>query len=107
MVEGYLPMSSKEVERACLVRQTVERRLGQREAAEHLGVSVRQFKRLVRSWRLLGDAGLISRQRGRASNNQLSMKNRKHDIFSVYRLLGDLGICSCEARQIEVVLRLP
>jgi transposase len=83
MVEGYLPMSSKEVERACLIRQTVERRLGQREAAERLGVGVRQFKRLVRSWRLLGDAGVISRQRGRASNNQLAadLRGRIADLL--------------------------
>ncbi len=46
--------------------------LSQRQASERLGIGVRQFKRLVRSWKQQGDAGLVSRQRGRASNNRLA-----------------------------------
>lgn len=65
-------MSMEERERLALICATVEKRIGQREAAERAGVSVRQFKRLVRRWRLLGDAGLVSRQRGSRSNNRLS-----------------------------------
>jgi Homeodomain-like domain len=36
-----------------------------------LGIGIRQLKRLVRCWRRQGDAGLVSRQRGRASHNRL------------------------------------
>lgn len=32
---------------------------------------MRQFKRLVRNWRAEGDAGLVSRQRGRPSHRRL------------------------------------
>ena len=65
-------MSGSERERACLVRQAVEGRLGQREASERLGIGVRQFKRLVRCWRCDGDAGLVSRRRGRPSHRRMS-----------------------------------
>ena len=65
-------MSIEERERSHLVRQTQEKHLSQRQAAERLGIGVRQFKRLVRSWKQQGDAGLVSRQRGRASNNRLA-----------------------------------
>ena len=65
-------MSGSERERACLVRQAVAGRLGQREASERLGIGVRQFKRLVRCWRCDGDAGLVSRQRGRRSHRRMS-----------------------------------
>jgi len=65
-------MSGSERERAHLVRQTCEKQLSQREASERLGIGVRQFKRLVRVWREQGDAGLVSRQRGRPSNNRLA-----------------------------------
>jgi hypothetical protein len=51
MADGVLLMSGSERERAFLVRQSVEGRLGQLEASERLGISVRQFKRLVRAWR--------------------------------------------------------
>jgi len=71
MVEAVLGMSASERDRAHLVREAVEGRLGQREAAERLGIGVRQFKRLVRRWREAGDAGLVSRGRGRVSNNAL------------------------------------
>jgi transposase len=72
MGEGFLEMSADERERSHLVRQHVEGRLSQREASARLGIGVRQFKRLVRSWRQDDDAGLVSRQRGRPSNHRLS-----------------------------------
>jgi transposase len=72
MGEGFLEMSADERERSRLVRQHVEGRLSQREASERLGIGVRQFKRLVRSWRQDDDAGLVSRQRGGPSNHRLS-----------------------------------
>jgi transposase len=69
-------MSEEERGRAFVVRQSVEGRLGQREASERLGISIRQFKRLVCSWKREGDAGLVSRQRGRASHNRLADEDR-------------------------------
>jgi transposase len=71
MPEGCLLMSSGERERSHLVRLTVEGKLRQREAAERLGLGLRQFKRLVQGWRRAGDAGLVNRQRGGVSNNAL------------------------------------
>jgi transposase len=72
MAAEGLWMSIEERERSHLVRQTQEQHLSQRQASERLGIGVRQFKRLVRSWKQQGDAGLVSRQRGRASNNRLA-----------------------------------
>ena len=70
-------MSIVERERLHLVRQTQEKQLSQRQASERLGIGLRQFKRLVRSWKRQGDAGLVSRQRGRASNNRLAAGERE------------------------------
>ena len=72
MAEGCLLMSSDERERSHLVRETVEKQLRQGDAAESLGISLRQFKRLVRGWKQDGDAGLVSRQRGQPSNHRLA-----------------------------------
>jgi transposase len=72
MVGGVLAMSGGERDRAFLVRQAIDGGLSQREASERLGIGVRQFKRLVRNWRADGDAGLVSRQRGRPSHRRLS-----------------------------------
>ena len=68
MAEGILTMTATERERLVVVRSVVEGRVGQGLASERLGLSGRQVKRLVRRYRTEGDAGLVSKQRGRASN---------------------------------------
>ena len=78
-------MSETERERAYVVRQAVEGHLSQHEASMRLGIGVRHFKRLVQAFRCEGDAGLVSRQRGRASNNRLSAEKRA----SIETLLKD------------------
>jgi Trp operon repressor len=59
MAEGDLLMSGSERDRAHVVRQVLEHRLGQREASERLGIGIRQLKRLVQCWKRQGDAGLV------------------------------------------------
>jgi transposase len=76
MPEGCLSMSAKERERLHVIRRSVERSLSQREAAERLGVCVRQFKRLVRAWKRQGDGGSICQRRGRAAPNRLADATR-------------------------------
>ena len=76
MLDGALLMIRSERERLHVVRQAAGGRLGQREASERLGIGVRQFKRLVRAWRREGDAGLVSRRRGRVSPNRLADEQR-------------------------------
>lgn len=65
-------MSGRERDRAFVVRQCVEGLLSQLEASERLGIGVRQVKRLVRAWRRDGDAGLVSRHRGRPSPRRMN-----------------------------------
>ena len=77
-------MSTQERERSHLIRETQEQRLSQREASERLGIGARQFKRLVRQWKHDGDTGLVSRQRGRPSNNRLSTE-RQEALLSLLR----------------------
>ncbi len=84
-------MSAVERDRAHVIRQTQEKQLRQREAAERLGIGVRQFKRLVRSWKQQGDAGLVSRQRGRASNNRLATEQRCRIAALLRDKYGDFG----------------
>lgn len=65
-------MSSKERERAHVIRQVAEGRLRQARAGEQLGLGVRQVKRLVSAYRRWGDRGLVSGRRGKPSNNRLA-----------------------------------
>jgi transposase len=63
-------MSQQEVERAGVIAEVVGGRMRQRRAAEVLGLSCRQVKRLVRAWRAEGATGLRSRRRGRPGNRR-------------------------------------
>jgi transposase len=76
MDEGLLTMNASERGRSHMMRSLSKGLLRQREAAERLDLSVRQVKRLLRAWRAQGDAGLISRQRGRRSPRRLEASKR-------------------------------
>lgn len=75
-MEGVLGMSAKERERAFVIRQVVEAKLPHRVAAERLEIGVRQVIRLVKLWCLHGDAGLVSKQRGRVSPLRLGAETQ-------------------------------
>lgn len=64
-------MSKEELSRLEVMEHLQEKRMRQRAAAEVLGVSVRQVKRLLRAYRREGAAGLVSKQRGKPSHHQL------------------------------------
>jgi hypothetical protein len=91
MAEGDLLMSGSERDRGHVVRQVPEHRLGQREASERLGIGIRQLKRLVRPWQRQGDAGLVSRQRGRASHNRLPEALRTQVMALLWDKYPDFG----------------
>ena len=90
-------MSAKEVDRLSVVRKVSARRLRQREAAEQLGLSVRQVKRLLRRYRDRGAAGLVSRHRGRRPNNAMDPGLRREVMGWVAKRYADFGpTLACE-----------
>lgn len=62
-------MSRQEIDRLGVIKQIVEKRLKQKEGAECLGLTDRQTRRLVEAFIQDGPAGLVSKRRGRISNN--------------------------------------
>jgi len=84
-------MSDDERERLYLIKLTGEGSLTQREASERLGISERQFKRLVRRWKVEGDACLVSRQRGKVSNNRLADADRARILELLRERYPDFG----------------
>jgi len=71
-VDKILSMSTKELNRLEVMQKLEEKRMRQKEAAHILGVSVRHIKRLLKSYRRERARGLVSKRRGRPSNNRLS-----------------------------------
>lgn len=82
-MSDILQMSQRELSRLELIQRVKRKELTQVRAAELLGISARQMKRLVRAYKATGAAGLVSKRRGRASNNRLAA----HTIASASELL--------------------
>ncbi len=70
-MDKLLQMSPKELSRLEVMQKLEEKRMRQKQAAHNLGLSVRQVKRLLRAYRDQGAQGLVSKRRGRPSNNRL------------------------------------
>jgi transposase len=95
-VEKLLTMSANELSRLEVIQRLEEKRLKQKEAAEILGVGVRQVKRLLSKYRKTGASGLVSQRRGKASNHQLSaaVKQKGLDLLKgKYRGFGPTLAC--------------
>ncbi len=90
-------MSGKEIDRLGVVRKVAARRLRQREAAERLGMSVRQVQRLVRRYRGDGAAGLVSRRGVRPPNNVIDAAVRREVMDRARKRYADFGpTLACE-----------
>lgn len=81
--EDRVLMSTKELRRLHVIQQVVERKLTQVYAAQLLGLSDRQIRRLVRRVRVEGARGLGHRSRGRPSNRAIAPR-RKAQILRRY-----------------------
>jgi transposase len=95
-MEKLLTMSGKEVSRLEVMQRMKSKSLSQREAAEMIGVSVRQVKRMFKAYREKGAAGLVSQRRGQVSNNRLSEATQAQalDLLgSKYRGFGPTFAC--------------
>jgi transposase len=65
--------------------------LKQKEAAKMLGISERHVKRLLRAYRQSGAEGLISKRRGKPSNNRLKAEVKQQAIDLIYSQYHDFG----------------
>lgn len=79
-METLLEMSVKEINRLEVMQRLDKKQLSQKEAGRILDLSMRQIKRLLKAYRGEGARGLISKQRGRVSNNRLPEKTRQQAL---------------------------
>lgn len=79
-----LVMSIGEVRRLNVVQSAIEGRMTQKAAAEMMGLSERQVRRLVRGVRERRERGIIHGLRGRPSNRRFSEETRVR-VLSLYQ----------------------
>jgi transposase len=96
-----LTMSKEELSRLEVMERLDERRMGQRIAGEVLGISVRHVKRLLRSYRCEGAAGLVSKQRGKPSHHQLDAETVQATLDLLKGRYADFGPTLAHEKLVE------
>jgi transposase len=94
-------MNSKEMDRLKVMQKLAEQRMSQKTAAQELGISPRQVKRLWKRFREKGVAGLISQQRGKASHNHLSEDTEQAVVDLLHSRYADFGPTLAQEKLVE------
>jgi transposase len=101
-VDKLLTMSQRELTRLEVMQRLKEKRLRQEEAANMLGLSVRQIKRLYQAYKREGAKGLISGRRGKASHNRLAEQVVQQVVDLLYERYRDFGPTLAHEKLVEV-----
>jgi hypothetical protein len=78
-------MTQRERDRLVVLKKAKEKLITQAQAAEEIGVTERQVRRLLRAWKKRGDRAVIHALKGRVSNRR--MEDDKRD--EIVRILSD------------------
>ena len=80
-----------EVNRLKIIQDVVDRRLTTQMAAQRLGISDRQCRRLLSRYRESGPLGMANRRRGKPSNNQLPDGLARYALSIIRERYADFG----------------
>ena len=88
-MDTILNMSTKELSKLEVMQRLDHKQISQKEASQILNLGIRQVKRLLKTYREQGAAGLVSKRRGQPGNNRLTerVKQRALDLLKT-RYLG-------------------
>ena len=101
-MDELLTMSNRELTRLEAMQRLKDKRMTQKEAAQQLGISTRQVKRLWRSFRNQGAKGLVSARRGKPSNNRLDAGVVQQALDLIKAKYADFGPTLAHEKLIEV-----
>src|SRR5215467_4095633 len=80
MQEGQLLMTQADRDRLVALKKAKRKLITQREAAEELGLSVRQVKRLLYALKKHGDKAVVHGLRGKPSNRRIAAKIEREAV---------------------------
>ena len=86
-----IEMSGKEVKRLEVLCQVADGLVSQGMAAQALGLTVRQVRRLQRRYAEAGAAGLVSRRRGKPSNRRIADEIKDAILARLRECYADFG----------------
>ncbi|MEX0961355.1 MAG: helix-turn-helix domain-containing protein [Simkaniaceae bacterium] len=101
-MEEVICMSNKELSRVEVMHKLQNKTINQSQAADILGVSVRQVKRLWKDYKEKGTKGLISKKRGGKGNHQLAEGVKKKAMELIIEKYPDFGPTFAHEKLVEV-----
>jgi hypothetical protein len=90
-MDGLITMSKKEINKLEVMQKMSEKRINQKEAADILKLSTRQIKRLWKAYQKEGAKGIVSKRRGKVSNNRLDVSVKQRGVDLIYEKYADFG----------------
>ncbi len=78
--KDIIKMSLRDLKRLKVVNKALDKHITQRVAAEMIGLTERQMRRLVRGVREEGDSSIVHKARGKPSNRRMSEKVKKRVV---------------------------
>jgi transposase len=94
-------MSHQEIDRVGIVELVESKKLSQVEGSKQLSISSRQMRRLQARYRQEGIEGLISKQRGKPSNNQISETVKSEICTLIREKYNDFGPTLAHEKLVE------
>jgi len=101
-VSDLVKLTPEELHRAAVLQECRAGRLKNRQAAEQLGISVRQVKRLKHRVKLEGPRGLASQQRGQSGHHQLPLEVKTQARELLRTRYADFGPTLAHEKLVEV-----
>ena len=89
--KDMITMSRRETKRLHIIHQALDKRITQKTAAELIGLSSRQIRRILKRVRKEGDDGISHRSRGKASNRRFPQKVKDKALKLYREKYGDFG----------------
>jgi hypothetical protein len=89
--EDIIRMSPEELRRVNVVNQAIKKLITQKDAAEVMGLSYRQTKRLVARVREAGDTGIIHKSRGKRGHRGIDDKVKARALEVCNKQYWDFG----------------
>lgn len=84
-------MSANDIKKSEIMSQLAKRQITQKMAAEQLGISIRQVKRIWKKYQASGREGLLHKSRGTPSHNQIKEGLRKEVMDIILERYRDFG----------------
>lgn len=82
--KDIIAMTQEELKRLHIIHKALDKSITQAQAAESIGVCLRQLQRIVKIVRIEGNEGIINKARGRRSNKALPNKI-KSKVLKLYQ----------------------